>query len=147
MFVEQKELWVDTRFDRKLAQQARAEAVNRSDHCAVEGAFVIKPAPTLVAGRDAQHVIEIRAQALAHFISGAVGECDGDDLIDSEAVFAEDMQVAFDQDRRFTRAGSGRDGDMFTYFVSGCGLFRQQHAWLVHFLCSIRSRSYRHTAP
>jgi len=82
MFVEQQKLWIDARLDRKLAQQARAEAVNRCNHRAVERALIIQPPPALLLVRDAQHLVEFAAQAFVHFVGGAIGEGDGDDLID-----------------------------------------------------------------
>ena len=104
MFVEQEELWIDARFDRKLAQQSRAEAMNRRDHCAVERALVVEPAAALFLISDTQHLVEFAAQALVHFIGCPISEGNRDDLIDREAVFAEDMDVALDQHRRLARA-------------------------------------------
>src|SRR6185503_21218844 len=82
MFVEQQKLWIDARLDRKLAQESRAEAVNRCNHGAVERALVVQPAAALFLVGDAQHLVKLAAQALVHFVRGAIGEGDGDDLID-----------------------------------------------------------------
>ena len=123
MFVEQQKLWIDARFDRKLAQQSRAETVNRRDHCAVERAFVVQPAAALFFVGDAQHLVELAAQALVHFVGGAIGEGDRDDLIDGETVFAKDVDVALDENRGLARARPGRHRDVFVDLVRGCGLF------------------------
>ena len=122
MFVEQQKLRIDARFDRKLAQHARAKAVNRRDYRAVERAFVIEPAPALVFVRDAEHLVELAAQALVHFVRGAIGERDRDDLIDGETVFAEDVDVAFDEDSSLARPRPCRHRDVFIDLVSGCCL-------------------------
>ncbi len=103
MFVEQQKLRIDARFDRKLAQHPRAKTVNRRDHGAVERAFVVEPAPALLVVGDAQHLVEFAAQAFAHFVGGAIGESDRDDLIDGETVFAEDVEVTLDENSRLAR--------------------------------------------
>ena len=123
MFVEQQKLRIDARFDRKLAQHARAKAVNRGDHCAVERAFVVEPAAALFFVGDAQHLVELAAQAFAHFVGGAIGESDRDDLIDGETVFAEDVDVALDEDGRLARPRPCRHRDVFVDLVCGGGLF------------------------
>ena len=80
--VEKQKLRIDARLDWKLAQQSRAEAVNRRDYGAVEGAFVVEPAASLFFVGDAQHLVELVTQASVHFVGGAIGEGDRDDLID-----------------------------------------------------------------
>jgi len=97
MLVEEEKLRIDTRFNRELAQHARAKAVNRRDHRAVERAFVVEPPSSLFFVGDAQHLVQLAAQALVHFVCSAIGEGDRDDLIDRETVFAEDVDVALDE--------------------------------------------------
>src|SRR5829696_3133349 len=123
MFVEQQKLRVDARFDRKLAQHARAKAVNRRDNRAVESAFVVEPAATLFFVRDAQHLVELAAQALVHLIRGAVRESDRDDLIDGETVFAEDVDVTLDEDGSLAGPRPRGHRDVFIYLVCGRRLF------------------------
>src|SRR4029079_10610844 len=122
MLVEEEKLRIDARLDRKLAQQASAEAVNRRDHSAVERSFVIQPAASLFFVRDAEHLVELGAQALVHFVRSAIREGDGDDLIDRETVFAEDVDVALDEDRGLSGARPRRYGDVLVDLVRGCRL-------------------------
>jgi hypothetical protein len=112
-----------TRFDGKLAQHARAKTVNRRDHCAVERAFIVQPAAALFFIRDTQHLIQLAAQTLVHFVGGAVGESDRDNLIDREAVFAKDVDVTFDEYGRLARARPRRHRDVFVDLVRGGCLF------------------------
>ena len=94
MFIKQQKLRIDSRFNRKLAQQARAETVNGRDHRAIERAFVIEPMLSLVSGAAVCRMqVELCSQSLAHFVGGAIGESDGDDLIDVEMRIAtQDVQ-------------------------------------------------------
>ena len=124
VFIEQDELGIDTGFDRKLAKQTRAKAMNGSYDGAVQSAFVLEPAAALFVGRDAQHQVELAAQALAHFVRGAIGEGNCDDLIDREFVFAENVDVALDEDGRLARSRPRRHRDMLVDLVCSVSLFR-----------------------
>ncbi len=123
MFVEEQKLRIDARFDRKLAQHARAKTVDCCDHSAVECALVIQPAPAFFFIRDAQHLIEFIAQAPVHFVGGAIGEGNRDDLIDRETSLAQNVNVAFDEYGRLAGARPGRHRDVLIDLVGGGCLF------------------------
>src|SRR6185503_20850086 len=122
MFVEQQKLRIDARLDWKFAQHARAKTVDRRDDGAVESAFVVEPMPALRFIRDAKHQVDFAAKAFAHFVRSAIRKSDGYDLIYGEAVFAEDVDVALDEDGGLARPRPGRHRDVFADLVGGCGL-------------------------
>src|SRR5262245_45591378 len=112
MRVEQDELWIKVGFDRKLAEQSRAEAVNRGDDCAVQRPLVTYPANPLAGSRGAQKLVELTPEPFAHLVSRAVGKGDGDDLVYSNAGGSEDMQVALDENGRLAGARTGGNRDV-----------------------------------
>ena len=130
MFIQQQKLRIDPGLNRKLAQQPRAETVNRGDYSTVQGAFVIQPPLSLSAGCDLQNVIESLSQTLAHLVRGPIGERDGHDLIDVQQVLAQNVQVALDQHSRLARTRPGGHRDVLAELVGGGGLFRFEFARL-----------------
>ena len=99
MLVEQEKLRINASLNRKLTQESHAKTVNGSDHSAVQRALVIQPMPSLIWRDGLQNEIELFPESLAHLVGRAIGKGDGDDLIDVEFVFAQDVQVTLDQDR------------------------------------------------
>ena len=69
-------------------------------------------------------MIELLSETLAHFVRRAIGEGDGDNLIDRKLALAQNVQVTLDEHRGFagTRAGSYRD--VPGYLVCCRGLLR-----------------------
>src|SRR6266545_1212256 len=124
MLIEQEKLRINSRFNWKLTKQSRTEAMNGGDHGAVKSAFVIQPMPSLIGRGGLQNEIELLSKPLAHFIGGTIGKSDGDNLIDVELVFAEDVQVTLDEHRRLSGTRSGRYRDVFLDLVCGCCLLR-----------------------
>ena len=96
--------------------------MNRADDCAVERAFVSHPTLTFLTGAVSENAIQILSQAFAHFVCGAIGKGDGDDLIDIKTlVFAQDVKIALDEDGGFARARAGGYRNMPVKRVcSGC---------------------------
>ena len=128
MLVEQNELRIDVRFHRKLMQQPRTEPVDRGDHSPFQRALMSQPALTLVAFSYAEQVVNRCAHALAHLVRGTIRERDGDDVIDGDFLGAENLEIAFDQHERFTRARPGGDREVAVERARGGLLFRFQLA-------------------
>src|ERR1041384_8190850 len=82
MLVEQNELRIDVRFDRKFTQQTRAEAVNRGDDRSFERALVSQPCRSFTCGCRAQQRIDTLADALSHFIRSAICKRNRNDVVD-----------------------------------------------------------------
>jgi len=98
--------------------------VNGGDHGAVQRALVIQPVSPVVSRSGLQNEIELFPEPLAHLVGRAIGKRDGDDLIDVEVVFAQDVQIALDEHRRLARARPGRHRDVLLDLVCGSGLLR-----------------------
>ena len=81
MLFEQDELRIEFCFHRKLTQQARAEAMNCSDHGAFERPFVPQPFLPLITGRCAQNFVNIVPDAAAHLVRSAVRKRDSHNVI------------------------------------------------------------------
>ena len=82
VFVQQNKLRVDPRLDGKLAQQSRTKAMNGCDDRAVERALVVEPLFTFVTLCRHKYLIKFLPESFAHLVRGAIGEGDGDYLID-----------------------------------------------------------------
>src|SRR5438876_720160 len=107
MSVQQRELRIDTGFERKLAQQPGTKAVDGRDDCAVKGSFVTHPTRALARSRLPQKFVHLPSEPLAHFVSRAVGERDRYDLIDADVVGAKNVEVALDEHRGLAGARTG----------------------------------------
>ena len=102
--------------------------MNRRDHRAFKRALMSQPALALVAGGCAKQIVNRLADALAHFVRGAIRERDGDDVIDRDFLGAKDFEIAFDQHERLARARPGGDRKVAVERVRGGFLFRLQFA-------------------
>ena len=96
--------------------------MNGCDHGAIERALVMQPALPFITVGSLQNMIESFTKAFAHLVRGAVGEGDGDDLIEVQFLLAQDVQVALNQDGRLAGAGAGSDGDVAVNGVGGSRL-------------------------
>ena len=87
--------------------------MNCGDHSTIERSLVSHPTLPLRPTRVAEQPVHRFAESLAHFISGAIGERDCNELVDRwRLLLAQDMKITFYQNRGFPRAGSGNDGDV-----------------------------------
>src|SRR4029079_16886015 len=94
------------------------------NHGSVERPLMAHPDPAFIRGGRAKQLIKLPAQSLAHFVGGAIGEGDGNDLVYRNVASAKDVEVAFDQYGGLARARSGGDRDMPIDSVSSFCLCR-----------------------
>src|SRR5712692_10949195 len=147
MLVEQDELRIDVRLDRKLMQQARAKAVNRGDHSAFKRALVSQPAMPLVSNGCAEQLVNLLAHALSHFVRGAIRERDRDDVVDGNFLGAKDFEIALNEHERLARARPGRDREVPVERVRGESLFGLQLARFRIWGYRFHQSKKRHAAP
>ena len=98
--------------------------MNGSNHRSIERALKTEPTLSFIRRGREQNFIESGSEALAHFVCRAIGESDGDDLINGEVSFTEYVQVTLHQHRGFTGARAGGHRNVAIDGKSSGGLLR-----------------------
>src|SRR5512143_3075261 len=128
MRVQKYELRIYICLDREFAQQSRAKAMNRRDDRPIQRPLMPHPANALGGCCRLKKFVQLSSETLAHLIRRAISEGYCDDLIYTDVLRAQNMQIALDEHGCLARPGARRNRNVPVEGSRRQYLFRLQFA-------------------